>query len=179
MQLRNTVKFFLCILLVSSACISAPARSKQNGSLRTVIDRYSVQTIRALNKDYGEIYVGYKQHVFHGDVDNDGDLDAVVQLSFCESAHCDPTTETSYIAVFLKSKGGYRFAAGKGFLKFNEDNSTELVGKLKAIKGSKIYVAVYGCEVDDETCLPKYLYSAIYSYKRGGLFRERAYARGR
>jgi hypothetical protein len=131
-----------------------------------------------LNKDTGESHVVYEKRTFHRDVDRDGDLDAVVELAFCESRRCHPATQTSNIAVFLKSKGRYGFAAGRSFLKFNEDNSTEMTGKIESIKNGKIYVAVYGCEVDDETCLPKYLYRAIYSYKRGGLIRERAYARG-
>ena len=177
--MRNTVNIFLCTLLISSAWVSAQPKFKQNGGLQAVIGQYSARTIRALNKDSGGSHVVYEERTFHRDVDHDGDLDAVVELAFCESPRCDPTTQTSNIAVFLNNKGGYRFAAGKRFVKYNEDNSIELIGKIESIKRGKIYVAVYGCEVDDETCLPKYLYRAIYSYKRGGLVMEKAYAGGR
>ncbi|HEV3469417.1 MAG TPA: hypothetical protein VG148_08875 [Pyrinomonadaceae bacterium] len=176
--MRNTVTFFLCTLIISSARASAQPGPKRDGGLQTVIGRYSARTIRALNKGDGEGHVLYEKRTFSRDVDHDGDLDAVVELVFCESRRCNPATQTSNIAVFLKSKRGYGLAAGISFLKFNEDNSTEMVGRIESIKHGKIFVAVYGCEVDDETCLPKYLYRAIYSYKRGGLVRERAYARG-
>jgi len=177
--LRNALNISLCTLLISSAWVSAQPKFKRNGGLQAVIGQYSGRTIKALNKDTGGSHVVYEKRIFHRDVDHDGDLDAVVELAFCESPRCDPTTQTSNIAVFLNNRGGYRFAAGKRFFKNNEDNSTELIGRIESIKRGKIYVAVYGCEVDDETCLPKYLYRAIYSYKRGGLVMEKAYAGGR
>ena len=176
--MRNTLTFPLHILILSSACISGDAAPVQNGSLKAAIDRYSVQTVRALSKETGESYSVYETRIFYADLNHDGASDAVVELSFCEPRRCDSTTQTSHIAAFLKRKGGYRFADGTGFLKFQEDNSTEIIGKVESVRGGKIYVTVYGCEVDDEVCLPRYLYRAIYSFKRGGLVMERAYARG-
>ena len=175
-ELRTSVNIFLCTLLISSTWVSAQPKFKQNAGLQTLIGQYSARTIRALNKESGVSHVVYEKRTFHRDVDDDGDLDAVVELAFCESPGCAPATRTSNLAVFLKNKGGYSFAAGKSFTKFNEDNSIELIGKIESIKHGKIYIAVYGCEVDDETCLPKYLYRAIYAYKRGGLVMEKAYA---
>lgn len=172
--MRESGTFFLYLLIFSSTFVSGQAKQKSN--LKTGIDQYSAHSVRALNKDSGERYLVYEQKIFYSDVDNDRDLDAVVELSFCESGHCNPTTRSSHMAVFLKSKG-YRFAAGKTFIRFNEDNSIELMGKIKSIKKGKIYVAIYGCEVDDTVCLPKFLFRAIYSFKRNRLVKLRTYAR--
>lgn len=176
--MRNAVTFFLSgLLIVSSTFVSGQAKSKQESNLETVINQYGAQNVRALNKDTGESYVVHEKKIFYSDVDHDGDLDAVVELSFCESRSCNPTTESSNLAVFLKNRRGYRFVAGKTFIKFNEDNSIEMMGKITSVKKGKIYVDVYGCEVDDVVCLPRLLYRAIYSLERNRLVLVRAYAR--
>lgn len=176
--MRNILTLSLCIFILSAACISGQATSIQDGSLKAAVDRYGVQAVRALNKNAGESYKVFGTKTFYSDLDHDGDSDAIIELSFCELRRCGQTTQTSNLVVFLKSKGRYRFAADVGFLKFREDNSIEMTGKVESVRSRKIYVTVYGCEVDDEVCLPKYLYRAIYSFKRGGLVMERAYARG-
>jgi hypothetical protein len=176
--LRNAATLSLSILIISSACVAGRAAPAQGGSLEAAVGRYGARTVRALDGETGERHEARGTKTFHGDVDRDGDADAVVELTFCQSGRCDETTRTSHLAVFLKGRGGYRFAAGMGFYKMNEDQSAELEGKVEAVRGGRIYVTVYGCEVDDEVCLPKYLYRAVYSLRRGRLVMGRAYARG-
>lgn len=160
------VTYFLCLFIFSAAVVLGQTQSSRKSSLKAAIDQYSAQTATALSKEVGESYVEFEKKVSYSDVDNDGDLDAVVELSFCQSPGCDPITQSSNMAVFLKSKGAYQFASGKTFIKYNRDSSTEVIGKIKSIKKGKIYVAIYGCTVDDTTCLPRFLYSATYSFER-------------
>jgi hypothetical protein len=175
--MRITRAFFLCLLVIPTTCVSAQSRSKQDRNLEMGINRYSAQVIGKLSKETAESYKVFEKKIFYSDLDNDGDLDAIVELYFCESQRCEPATQSSNVAVFRKDQGGYRFAAGKTFVKFRDDNSIELMGKIKSVKNRKIYFAVYGCEVDDPVCLPRFLYRAIYSFERNKLVHVRSYGR--
>jgi hypothetical protein len=175
--MRNTVEYFLGLLLLIVCPMFALGQARSRGkadNLKTLINQYSAKTVSDLNKDNGEEYKEYERRIFYSDVDHDGDLDAVVELAFCKAQDCHPITQSSNMAVFLNNHGSYRFVAGKTFIKFNEDNSIEAIGKIRSIKNGQIRVDIYGCEVDDPVCLPKFLYREAYFLKRNRLVRVRS-----
>lgn len=129
--------------------------------LDKLIDNYSSQTIKVLNKNDDDFkYAVDNKNTFYDDLDSDGDFDAIVEVFFCEKSSCHPTTRWSELIVYLNNNNDYIFAASKGF---------SLFGKVNSIKDGKIFVDVYGLEENDPQCCPRLLGKEIYELRKNKL----------
>ena len=97
-------------------------------------------------------------------MNGDGEFDAVVEIFFCETENCHPTTKSSELVVFLNKKGNYQFVASKGFTLF---------GKINSIDDGVIRVDIYDLGEDDPQCCPELKRSESYSLKGKRLIKVR------
>ncbi len=154
-------------VLVFSLTVSF-GQAKKTINLKSLINQYAANTVRALNKQHAK-YNGFKYSVsntntFNADVNGDGEFDAVVEMFFCETENCHPTTKSSELVVFVNDNGTYRFAASKGF---------SLFGKINSIEDGIIYVNVYDLDEGDPQCCPEIKRSEAYSLKGNRLVKVR------
>ena len=156
MKISAKAFFTFFVLFVCSTSVLGQSKN-QKASLNKAIKTYATKTIRVLNgKSDSFKYSLTNKNIFYNDIDDDGDFDAVVELFFCESGSCHPTTNSSELVVFLNKKGVFSFAASKGF---------SLYGKINSIEAGKIYIDVYSLDEDDPQCCPELKRSEVYSLK--------------
>jgi hypothetical protein len=152
-------------ILVFSLIVSF-GQVKKPSNLKSLVNQYAENTIRALNKkaakENGFKYKVIGKNTFNADVNGDGEFDAVVEMFFCEINNCHPTTKSSELVIFLNNKGSFRFAASKGF---------SLFGKINSIEDKIIYVDVYDLDEDDPQCCPNLKSSEEYFLKGSKLIK--------
>jgi len=158
--MKNLWQLSACLTVLVFCVIVSFGQAKKTSDLKSLINQYAVNTVRALNKQSAK-YSGFKYSVsnkntFNADVNGDGEFDAIVEIFFCETGNCHPTTKSSELVVFLNNNGSYRFAASKGF---------SLFGKINSIEDGIIYVDVYDLDEDDPQCCPELKRSEAYSFK--------------
>jgi hypothetical protein len=158
--MKNLYQLSICFAILLLSSTVSFGQVKKTSNLKSLINQYAANTVRALNKQDAK-YNGFKYSVsntntFNADVNSDGDFDAIVEMFFCETENCHPTTKSSELVVFLNNSGNYRFAASRGF---------SLFGKINSIEDGVIYVDVYDLEEGDPQCCPELKRSEAYSLK--------------
>ncbi len=153
-------------VLISLLTIGTNAQTQsQKSAINKLTAAFSSRTIVRLNRNrYSYKYKLERKNVFYGDLNNDGQFDAVVELFFCERTSCHPTTNSSELVVYSNRQGKFTFAAFKRF---------SLFGKINSVEDGKIFIDVYGLDEDDPQCCPQLKRSEVYSLRNNKLIRVR------
>ncbi len=169
--MKNLISFSLGLTVwFSGAIISfGQAKAEQKASnLNTLINQYAANTIQALSKQEakssGFKYSVSDKNTFNADMNGDGEFDAIVEIFFCETGNCHPTTRSSELVIFLNNNGIYQFVASKGF---------SLFGKINSIEDGVIRVDVYDLDEGDPQCCPELKRIELYSLKGNRLVKVR------
>jgi hypothetical protein len=164
MKITTKIVFGFFLLLICAISIIGQTKN-QKATLNKAIKNYAAKTIKVLNKNSQSFkYSLTNKNIFYNDIDNDGDFDAIVELFFCESGSCHPTTNSSELVVFLNKKGVFSFAASKGF---------SLFGKINSIEDGKINIDIYSLDEDDPQCCPELKRSEVYLLKGNKLIKSK------
>ena len=170
--MKNLIPRLLCLTVVlwanSATSFGQASAAKKTRDLKTLINQYAANTIRTLNAQDAK-YGGFKysvsdKNIFNADMNGDGEFDAVVEIFFCETGNCHPTTKFSELVVFLNKNGKYQFVASKGF---------RLYGKINSIADGVIRIDVYDLDEGDPQCCPELKRIEFYSLRGNRLTKVR------
>ena len=142
-----------------------PIPTPDKSQLQKLINGFVAKGSTNLNKEYirdtprGERIDDWRyrldrKKVAYGDLDGDGDQDAVATFSFCESSSCHVTTHSSYLVFFLKDNGVFALTSSVDL--------RSLFAEIQRVKSAKIYIKTTNLKADDPQCCPSRIRNVVY-----------------
>lgn len=125
-----------------------PIPTPDKAQLQKVLNQYVKSVEKKLNQDgeEGFVYKSEFKDFAYGDIDKDGDQDAIVHIGFRDSVGNHITTASSKLVVFSNNNGQFSFTT--------DIDPGMAVSKTLSFKNGKIFITTIDWTADDPSCCP-------------------------
>lgn len=157
--------FSLCVYMTMGAASASDSGIDEN------VRQYAEKTTIFLHERDSRIsdspfsYVLSEKRLIDADVNNDGIIDKVAELYFCEEHSCHVTTGMTDIVLFKGTETGFQFVDAREFDLHAEVKSVSKTGLIRIVQ------TIYG--EADPSCCPSVEEDRIYRVTNGVLIEIR------